>query len=219
MHFVIVGAGRVGRSLSTYLVDHGHSVALIDKSADSFRKLDRHENLTTLVGVGFDKSVLEGARISEASGLAAVTSGDNSNIVIARIAKETYNVPHVAARIYDSKRAVLYQRLGVSTVASVTWTTDQFIKRIAPENDSADWIDPSGNVVIVERLLPAIWAGKSLAPLFVQGKHTPIAISHLGTTSIVSEKTKGHEDDQIFIACSKESLEELDAILAQGADE
>lgn len=218
MHYVIIGAGRVGRTLSQYLANHGHSVALIDKSADSFRKLDRHENITTLVGIGFDKAVLESAHIAEANGLASVTSGDNSNIVIARIAKETYKVPHVAARIYDSTRAGLYQRLGISTVASVTWSTDQFIKRIAPENDTTDWVDTSGNVVVVERLLPKHWAGKTIDALYEANRFSPIAISHLGTTTVPSPKTKAHENDQIFVACHKDSIEDLDTLLAQGAE-
>jgi trk system potassium uptake protein TrkA len=218
MHYVIVGCGRVGRKLSEYLLDHGHSVALIDKNPDAFRKVVPHENLTTLVGIAFDQTILESAHIDQADGFAAVTSGDNSNIVSARIAKEIFSVPHVAARIYDSTRASLYQRLGISTVASVTWATDQFIKRIAPENDTADWVDQSGNVVIVERLLPKHWAGKPLAPFFQPGKYTLIAVNHLGNVDIVSSSTKGHEDDRVFIACHKQSLEELDDLITKGSE-
>ncbi|MFN8015805.1 MAG: TrkA family potassium uptake protein [Acidimicrobiia bacterium] len=219
MHFVVVGCGRVGKNLTKYLLDRGHSVSLIDKNPDSFRKVERNDNLSTLIGIGYDKEVLESARIKEADGLAAVTSGDNSNIVIARIAKEIYGVNHVTARIYDSQRASLYQRLGISTVASVSWTTDQFIKRIAPENDTTDWVDPSGNVVIIERLMPKHWAGKNLSSLFEKDKFTPIAISHIGNTSVVSQQTKAHEDDRIFIACNKDRIEELDTLLSDGADE
>ena len=192
-------------------------MALIDSDADAFRRIPRHENLTTLVGIGFDREVLKSAHIEDADGLAAVTSGDNSNIVIARVAKEIFHVPHVTARIYESARASLYQRLGISTVASVTWTTDQFIKRIAPENDTADWVDPTGNVVIVERLMPKHWAGKVFEPLFEPGKYNLIAVSHIGNTSVAAPETKAHEDDRVFIACNKNSIEELDELLSKGA--
>lgn len=218
MHYVIVGCGRVGRMLTNHLLERGNSVALIDKNPDSFRKVTLHDNLTTLVGIGFDRAILESAHIETADGLAAVTSGDNSNIVIARIAKETFRVPHVAARIYDSTRASLYQRLGVSTVASVTWSTDQFIKRIAPENDTTDWIDPSGNVAIVERLLPSRWANKLLAPLFVENKFSVIAATHMGNTKVASPDMKGHEDERLFIATSKFHIEELDKLLTNGPE-
>ncbi len=216
VHYVIVGCGRVGRKLTEYLLNHGHSVAAIDINPDRFRKLPRHENLTTLVGIGFDRNILQSAHIERADGLAAVVTDDNANIVIARVAKEIFHVPHVTARIFDSTKANLFQRLGISTVASVTWSTDQFIKRIAPENDTSDWVDPTGNVVIVERLLPSHWAGKTFAPLFEPEKYTLIAVSHIGNTNVASPKTKAHEDDRVFIACNKECLEELDELLQKG---
>lgn len=219
MHFIVVGCGRVGRNLTSYLLDKDHSVSLIDKDPERFRKIDRHKKLTTLIGIGFDKDVLESARISEAEGLAAVTSGDNSNIVIARVAKEIFRVPHVTARIYDTTRANLFQRLGISTVASTTWTTDQFIKKLAPENDTTDWVDPTGSVVIVERLVPKHWAGKNFDRLFVPGKISPIATSHLGNTFVASPSTKAHEDDRIFVACHKQHIKDLDNLLNESADE
>lgn len=219
MHFVIVGCGRVGKELTSYLLERDNTVSLIDRNPDAFRRIERHDNLKTLVGIGFDRKILESAHIKEADGLAAVTSGDNSNIVIARVTKEIYKVPHVSARIYDSARASLYQRLGISTVASVTWTTDQFIKRIAPENDTSDWVDPTGNVVIVERLMPKHWAGKTFEPLFRPNHYNLIAVSHLGNTSVASPTTKANEDDRVFIACNKESIEELDELLNKGVKE
>lgn len=217
MHYVIVGCGRVGRELADYLLERQNTVALIDKNPDSFRKLHRHENLTTLVGIGFDKKILQSARIEAAQGLAAVTSGDNSNIVVARIAKEIYRVPHVTARIYDSTRAQIFQRLGIPTVASVSWSKDQFIKRLAPENDTADWVDPTGNIVIVERLIPSHWAGKSFEPFFRPEKFTLIAISHIGNIQVPSKSSKAHEDDRIFVACNKNCLSELDQLINEGS--
>ena len=218
MNFVVVGCGRVGIHLSRYLLEHGHSVSIVDKKPDSFRKIERHPNLTTIVGTGFDRKTLTSAKIEQADGLAAVTSGDNSNVVIARVAKEIFKVPHVTARIYDPARASLYQRLGISTVASVSWSTDQFIKRLAPENDSTDWVDPTGSVVIVEKMLPNLWAGKPLSPLNVPGKSSIIAINHLGKSQVISDGAKGHEDDRLFIACDKSYLEDLDSLVRNGEE-
>ncbi len=217
MNYIIVGCGRVGRYLSKHLLDHGHHVTIIDKNPDSFRDIENHPQLSTIVGIGFDRDVLEEAKISEANGLAAVTSGDNSNIVIARIAKEIFKVPKVTARIYDPTRADLYERLGITTVASVTWAIDQLIKKFDLGDTTLNWVDPTGEVIVIERQLPASWAGKSLSPLTVEGKSSITATTHLGKSKVVSTDTKGHEGDSIFIACKKDFVEELDGLIANGA--
>ena len=127
MHIVILGCGRVGSLLAHELDDLGHSVAVVDQDATAFRKLGTHFNGQTVTGVGFDRQTLEDAGIARAHAFAAVSSGDNSNILAARVARETYGVEQVVARIYDPRRAEVYQRLGIPTVATVSWT--------APESD------------------------------------------------------------------------------------
>lgn len=214
MHYLIVGAGRVGRALTKELLEKDNTVCLIDRNANAFRKMFKHENLSTITGVGFDRKVLEAAHIEDTNGLAAVTNGDNSNIVIARIAKEIFHVDHVAARIYDPRRANLYHRLGISTVATVSWASKEFIKKIAPDNDSIDWVDATGEVIVLERLLPSNWAGKSLNPLFESEDFTPIAWTHLGETKIIKPGTKGQEDARIYFSCLKTKIEELDTALS-----
>ena len=219
MNFIVVGCGRVGRHLANYLLGKGHDVTIVDKNPNAFRKIERHPNLSTIVGAGIDQSILKSANIETADGLAAVTSGDNSNVVIARIAKEIFKVPKVIARIYDPARADLYQRLGISTVASVTWATDQFIKKFDLDEVSLDWIDPTGEIVVIERQLPKTWARKSLAPLSVEGKASIVATTHLGKSFVISPNSKGHEDDSIFVACNKDFIKEFDDLLSNGVQE
>ena len=134
VHFVVVGCGRVGSGMAVRLTGQGQSVAILDKNPRAFRRLPPDWPGTMVVGSGFDRDALDTAGASEACALAAVTSGDNSNILTARIARETYEVPRVVARIYDPRRAEIYQRLGIPTVATVTWTIDRVLQRMLPEN-------------------------------------------------------------------------------------
>ena len=137
MHVIVVGCGRVGSRLGVELVGYGHTVAVIDKSETAFKRLPAGWGGTALVGAGFDRDVLERAGARDCGALAAVTSGDNSNILCARIARETFGIPNVVARIYDPRRAEIYQRLGLPTVATVTWTTDQVLRKLFPDRSVA----------------------------------------------------------------------------------
>ena len=132
MHVVIMGCGRVGSALSLRLIELGHSVAIIDKDESAFVALGENFPGQKILGVGFDRDTLIEAGIEKAQAFAAVSSGDNSNIVSARVARENFNVPLVVARIYDPRRAKVYERLGIPTVASVAWTTDQVLRRLLP---------------------------------------------------------------------------------------
>src|SRR3954454_9800929 len=146
MHVVVVGCGRVGSELAVALEAHGHSVAIIDKNRNSFRRLPERFPGRAVLGFGFDRDHLEQAGVRDADALAAVTSGDNSNILTARIARETYEIQNVVARIYDPRRAVIYQRLGIPTVATVAWTTDQVMRRLFSSESVAEWTHGSGEV-------------------------------------------------------------------------
>ena len=128
MHIVIMGCGRVGSMLARGLEKRGHSVAVIDVNADSFQRLGFDFQGITVSGVGFDREVLEAADIRHADGFAAVSSGDNSNILAARVVREQYGVDNVVARIYDQGRAAVYERLGIPTVATVRWTVGQVMR-------------------------------------------------------------------------------------------
>src|SRR5207244_4305381 len=120
-----MGCGRVGAELTVQLAKGGHSVSIIDKRPDAFDRLPPGFDAKTIVGMGFDREVLEQAGIKEAGAFVAVSNGDNSNIVSARVAREHYHVPKVVARIYDPRRADIYERLNIPTVASVRWAAKQ----------------------------------------------------------------------------------------------
>lgn len=218
MHIVVVGCGRVGSELAGTLEKQGHTVAVIDKRKDAFRRLPTGFGGYRIVGFGFDRDTLVEAGVKDANALAAVTSGDNSNIMSARVARETFEVERVVARIYDPRRAAIYQRLGIPTVATVSWTTDQVVRRLIPGENPADWTDASGKVSLVERDLPAGWAGQKLEQLDEPGRFVVTAVTRLGAARVVEPKLIGQEGDVLSIMVDVTAIDELQARLS-GADD
>jgi trk system potassium uptake protein TrkA len=219
MHVVVVGCGRVGAELSQALTKDGHSVAVIDKSPKSLLRLPSDWPGRKVVGFGFDRDALEEADITHADALAAVTSGDNSNILTARIAHETYQVPNVVARIYDPRRAAIYRRLGIPTVATVTWTVDQAIRRLIPDRLVTEWSEPSGKVVLLERMLPATWVGQRLDGLELPGKARLVSITRAGIPLLARQGLIGQQGDVIYVAVLTVAMEEFRRCLARGPTE
>jgi trk/ktr system potassium uptake protein len=215
MHVVIVGCGRVGSGLAVSLSAEGHSVAVMDKNARAFRRLKDWEG-PRIVGSGFDRDDLERAGAIGADALAAVTSGDNTNILTVRIARETYMIPNVVARIYDPKRAEIYQRLGIPTVATVTWTIDQVRRRLLPDQDAGDWSDPTGRLSLVDRSLPDAWAGRRLAELEEEGKVNLVAVTRAGLPRLDARELIGQEGDVLHLAVLDDARAELDTMLVSG---
>src|SRR4030081_3639929 len=165
VHIVIMGCGRVGSTLAHILEDKGHSVAIIDQSPEAFRRLRGGFKGRRITGFGFDRDVLVDAGIERASAFVAVSSGDNSNIISARVARETFGVENVVARIYDAKRAAGYERLGIPTVATVPWTTDRLLNVLTRETETTKWRDPTGNVGVTELALHEGWMGHRITDL------------------------------------------------------
>ena len=155
-----MGCGRVGSTLARSLEDRNHTVSVIDSNPDAFRRLGPSFNGTKVTGYGFDQAVLAEAGIERADAFAAVSSGDNSNIIAARVARETFGIQQVVARIYDPGRAEVYQRLGITTVATVKWTADQVLRRILPAGAEPDFRDPSGTIRVDQVPVPAAWVGE-----------------------------------------------------------
>jgi len=215
MHVIVVGCGRVGRELGVDLEAAGHSVAIIDKSRSAFRRLPDRWTGMSVVGFGFDRDTLEQAGIQQAGALAAVTNGDNTNIVTARIARETYEVGHVVARIYDPRRAAVYQRLGIPTVATVSWATDQVIRKLFPEQRSVDWTDASGTVTLLEVALPDAWCGRRLSGLEGPGWRL-VAVHRAGGTKLAVGDMVGQEGDVLHVAMTKDAADAFEERLAAG---
>lgn len=218
MHIVVVGCGRVGSGLARTLEESGHRVAVIDRRAKSFERLGEEFGGRTVLGVGFDRDRLCEAGIEEADALAAVTNGDNSNILVARVARETFGVENVVARIYDPRRAKIYERLGVPTIATVEWATERVLQRILPTRPTAEWIDPSAKVCLIERPVPAGWAGRKLAELDLPGLARVAVITRLGEGSVAGPDTVLQEGDVVHVSIDGGAIETFDRHLG-GAPE
>ncbi len=214
MHVIVVGCGRVGSGLAIALDRDGHDVAIIDKNQDAFRKrLPADWKGRAVHGFGFDRDHLEAAGVREAGALAAVTSGDNSNILSARIARETYQIPRVVARIYDPRRALIYQRLGIPTVATVTWTIDQVMRRLFEDSSVTEWAEPTGQIVLIERALPSSWAGRSLGALSTQASFRLVSLTRAGQAHLASDTLIGQDGDLLHLAVQKDAIDDVTQFL------
>jgi trk system potassium uptake protein TrkA len=198
MHVVVVGCGRVGSSVGRQLADEGHDVVVVDKSADALTRLGPRYRGRTVVGVGFDRGVLERTGLTPDSAVMAVTSGDNSNILTARVARETFGVAHVVARIYDPRRASIYERLGIPTVGSVGFTAARAVRLVLPGTEAAEWVDPTSRFTLVERRVPASAAGQPVSSVEEQGGRVAL-LTRLGEPQIPPASLLLQQDDVLHV--------------------
>lgn len=214
-----MGCGRVGATLAERLDSSGHSVAVIDQDADAFRRLDDDFGGRQVTGLGFDRDALVQAGIEDAFAFVAVSSGDNSNIIAARVARETFAVERVVARIYDPRRAEVYQRLGIPTVATVRWTAEQTLSRIMPGTAEPDLVDASGTVSVV-RIDPHIaWVGRSLASIERSTGGRIAFLTRLGVGVLPSSTTLLQEGDQVHVAALTDDVGTIRRLLADAPEE
>ncbi|NNG95832.1 potassium channel family protein [Gordonia araii] len=200
MRVVIMGCGRVGASLADAMQGRGHTVSVIDKSAEAFARLSPGFNGTTTVGMGFDRDILTRAGIEAADAFAAVSSGDNSNIVAARVARETFGVERVVARIYDARRAQVYARLGIPTVATVPWTTERFVAELDEDVDAVAWRDPSGSVDLIQLDIDESWIGVSVAKFSEETGCQVVFLNRVGRPILPEPRTALQDDDLVYVA-------------------
>jgi trk system potassium uptake protein TrkA len=206
VHVVIMGCGRVGSTLAHSLEHRGHSVSVIDVNPDAFRRLGGEFSGHTVTGVGFDRDVLIDAGIERADAFAAVSSGDNSNIISARVARETFGVERVVARIYDAKRAEVYERLGIPTVATVRWTADRMLRQLVPEDQVEVWRDATSKISIMEVPLHPAWVGR---PVQAMEDATGARIAYLmrfGLGQLPTRSTLLQDGDQVFMLVTDEMI-------------
>lgn len=199
MHIVIMGCGRVGSTLAHSVEAKGHSVAVIDVHADAFRRLGPDFTGLTVTGIGFDREVLIAAGIERADAFAAVSSGDNSNIISARLARETFGVQRVVARIYDQKRAEVYERLGIPTVATVRWTADRMLRHVVPEGNAEIWRDPTSTVAIVEVPVHTGWISRPVHALEEATGARVAYIMRFGVGALPTASAVLQDGDQVFM--------------------
>ncbi len=212
MHVVILGCGRVGSTLAASLESRGHSVAVIDSDADAFRRLGSDFTGATVTGMGFDRDVLISAGIERADAFAAVSSGDNTNIISARLARENFNVKRVVARIYDAKRAEVYERLGIPTVATVRWTADRMLRHLVPEANRELWRDPTSSISLVEVPVHGDWVGHKLSALEDATGARVGYVMRFGLGQLPTASTLVQDGDQIFMLVTVDAVETVTKI-------
>ena len=219
MHIVIMGCGRVGSALAHALEERGHTVAVIDRDPTAFRRLGSGFGGRRVTGIGFDRDTLQEAGIEEAGAFAAVSSGDNSNIISARVAREVFGVENVAARIYDPRRAEVYQRLGIPTVATVRWTADQMLRRLLPTGAEPLWRDPSGRVELAEVPVALSWVGQPVRRLEKEAGVRVAFLTRLGEGMLPAEDTVLQDGDLVHVVMHANQVAEVEAVFAAGPAE
>lgn len=223
MHIVIMGCGRVGSTLAHTLVDLGHTVAVIDQDPESFRRLRTAVAKHSVRGVGHDREVLLSAGIDRAAAFAAVSNGDNSNIISARVAREAFGVRNVVARIYDPRRAEVYQRLGIPTVATVRWTADAILRRVVPGDDqlcaAPEWQDASGSLAMNELALPQRWAGRTIAALEADSPLRVVYLVRDGRIALARSEETLVAGDVLHVVAHSRDMGDLAVRLDRGIED
>ncbi|MGH8905557.1 MAG: potassium channel family protein [Egibacteraceae bacterium] len=215
MHVVIAGCGRVGAQLANALNSAGHSVAVIDKNALAFRRLDEGFGGQMLEGIVFDRDILERAGIKRAQAFLAVTNGDNSNIVSARTAKERYGVGQVVVRISDPIRASIYERHGITTIAWTRSTTEAILREVLPQQECVQGaLGPGqGDVVLLDIQVPRLARPLEASTVSRPGEVVLAAFSRGGQTWVPRSGTLLQPGDRLYLAVQREALEKVRARL------
>jgi trk system potassium uptake protein len=219
VHVVIMGCGRVGSTIAHSIEATGHSVAVVDQNAGAFRRLGPDFHGRQVTGVGFDRDTLIEAGIEEADAFAAVSSGDNSNIISARVARETFAVANVVARIYDPRRAEVYARLGIPTVATVRWTADEMLRRLIPEGAHSIWSDPSGHVVLADMPYHEQWVGHSVRKVQEVAGARVAFVTRYGDAMLVDDSTALQDGDLLHMLIARAKIERVADVLAREPEE
>lgn len=218
MHVVIMGCGRVGAELTVQLAKTGHSVAIVDKRADAFDRLPPGFEAKQVVGLGFDRTVLEQAEIQRAGGFVAVSNGDNSNIVSARIAREHYHVPKVVARIYDPRRAEIYERLNIPTVASVRWSAQQIQFLLFHGREELKESFAGGSLLHLQLSVPDHLVGKPITSVEEAGAMEVVGVDRGGRGFIPVDGSTFQQGDTAHFVVARDAMDRLDILLTPAAE-
>lgn len=205
--------------LARNLESRGHTTAVIDSNPDAFRRLGPSFTGLSVTGMGFDRGVQIAAGIERADAFAAVSSGDNSNIIAARVARELFHVGNVVARIYDSRRAEVYERLGIPTVATVPWAADQVLRRLLPAGSEPAWRDPSGRLRLDNAYAPEPWIGRTVASMEAAAGVRVAFLTRLGSGEIVNGDTVIQEGDYLSLFLVDDDADRVLAALSSGPKE
>jgi trk system potassium uptake protein len=216
VHVVVMGCGRVGSAIARKLEEIGHSVAVIDQDPEAFRRLGPEFGGRQVTGLGFDRQTLLDAGVDSAGAFAAVSSGDNSNIIAARVARETFGVQHVVARIYDSKRAEVYERMGIPSVATVPWTVNRLLRELLSVNVSELWREPTGKVLLMRITVTEPWVGKKLTALEAASGARAAWLVRFGDAQLPTAGTVLQDGDQLIVAVTDEITARVQEVVEHG---
>lgn len=208
-----MGCGRVGILLTQELCRAGHEVSVIDKNPSAFDRLPPDFKAKTVVGYGFDRQVLEEAGIREADAFLAVSNGDNSNIVSARVAREHYHVPMVIARIYDPTRADIYERLNIPTVSTTRWGVKQMILMLTHPREEIRESLAAGDLFRMRIEIPPHLVGKPVSRLAAEGRILVAGVDRGGFGFIPVPSSTFQAGDVAHLIVHKDALELLDELL------
>ncbi|MGH2661473.1 MAG: potassium channel family protein [Actinomycetota bacterium] len=218
MHLVIMGCGRVGAELTVQLSKAGHTVCIVDKRKEAFERLPPGFNAKTIVGIGFDREVLEEAGIKEADAFIAVSNGDNSNIVSARVAREHYRVPKVIARIYDPRRAEIYERLDIPTVATVRWAAKQVQYLLFHGKETMRDTLAGGSLLHLAVGIPDHLVGKQADSVHSEGEVEVVGVERGGEGFIPTPDSTFKEGDVAHFIVHKDHVDKFDMLLEPVAE-
>jgi len=213
MHVVIGGYGRVGRYLASMLEARGHTVAVIDRNEKAFAGAGSDIRGRRISGEVFDRDTLVKAGIERADAYAAVTSGDNSNIVSARIARERFDVPCVVARIYDPRRALIYERFGIPTISSVNWSSGMLLATILEPAVKTVNVVGGGEVLVIAADASTHLSGKRITEVDYPGKFHIVALVRDGIAMLPEPRTELAKGDSLRITVTRDALPELKKLL------
>lgn len=219
MHFVIMGCGRVGAMLSASLLQRGHTISVIDQDPGAFDRLGSDFPGEVITGIGFDRGTLERARIQQAAGFAAVSSGDNSNIIAARVVREEYGVRNVVARIYDPQRAEVYERLGIATVPTVRWASSQVMSRLLPVAPEREYQDISGALTMIASVPHPSWIGSPLSEVEQVTGSRVVYLTRFGEGTLPRPDAHLQEGDRLHLMVPTAQLARVETVLVHQRDE
>jgi trk system potassium uptake protein TrkA len=213
MKVIIVGLGRMGTGLSLNLIKKGHQVTVIDNDPESFEKLGKDFTGTKIIGFGFDRDILNKAKIDKVDAVVSCTESDEVNAVIARIAKNVYRVPRVIARLYDARKAEIYRRLGIQTLSTTTWGIERATEILTYSQLDSVYEMGNGKVNLVRIEVPSLMVGRKVNDITVIGEVSVVAISRNNKTFVATLGTILESEDILYLAVSYTATDKVKSML------
>lgn len=215
MNVIVMGCGKVGEQLCRMLDKAGHDVVVIDSEASNLDRLAENFSGRCIVGIGFDRDVLEKAGISQAEAFAAASPSDNANIIAARIARNIYQVPRVVARLYDPRRAEIYRRLGLVTISMTTWGAERINEMLTHSNLDSVMAFGRGEVSMVSIEVTPSLEGHSVKDLTIPGEIEVNVITREGEAFIPSANVQFKNGDLIHLSVLSVAMSRLESLLGE----